>query len=328
MNVRRAARLLEPRVLRAHARVVEPRADGVSLGDLPAIVAQHVALRAVQDADATRRQRRRVLAARDTRPRRLDAVESDRVVGHEPAKEPYCVGPAAHARDRRVRQGARRLQDLRARLLPDDALEARDQIRVGVRACGAPDAVIRGAHVGDPVAERLVHGVLQRARARVDRDDLRAEELHAPHVGSLARHVLRAHVDLARQVEERARRRRRDAVLARARLRDDAALAHLLREERLAERVVDLVRARVTEVLPLEEEPGEHLARGVDRVREPLCFGEGRRPPDVALEQPAPLLVERRALHDRLDGHRELFERRHERLGDESPAKGSVVSRL
>ena len=42
------------------------------------------------------------------------------------------------------------------------------------------------------------------------------------------------------------------ALLARARLRDDARLAKSSREQRLAERVVDLVGAGVGEVLPLE----------------------------------------------------------------------------
>jgi hypothetical protein len=41
-------------------------------------------------------------------------------------------------------------------------------------------------------------------------------------------------------------------MLARARLRDDAALAHADRQQRLAERVVDLVGARVRQVLALE----------------------------------------------------------------------------
>jgi hypothetical protein len=46
-----------------------------------------------------------------------------------------------------------------------------------------------------------------------------------------------------------------DTVLAGARFRDDALLAHAPREKRLAERVVDLVRASVGQVLPLQEDP-------------------------------------------------------------------------
>ena len=75
---------------------------------------------------------------------------------------------------------------------------------------------------------------------------------HAIDVRRLARDVDLAHVHGARQTDARARRGRRDAVLARARLRDDALRAERLREQRLADAVVDLVRARVREVLALE----------------------------------------------------------------------------
>ena len=64
-------------------------------------------------------------------------------------------------------------------------------------------------------------------------------------VQRLARHVLGAHVDDALEAEQRAGGGRRDAVLAGAGLGDDARLAHALGEQRLAERVVDLVRAGV-----------------------------------------------------------------------------------
>ena len=54
------------------------------------------------------------------------------------------------------------------------------------------------------------------------------------------------------EAEQRARGGGRDAVLARAGLGDHASLAHVLREQHLAEHVVDLVRARVREVLALQ----------------------------------------------------------------------------
>jgi len=80
----------------------------------------------------------------------------------------------------------------------------------------------------------------------------------------LATHVLGAHVDDALETEQRARGRRRDAVLTRSGLGDDAMLPHPLREERLAERVVDLVRACVCEILALE-----CYAAQADLAREP-----------------------------------------------------------
>ena len=81
----------------------------------------------------------------------------------------------------------------------------------------------------DPVAHRLVDRVLQRAAAGVDARDLGAEQPHAEDVQRLALHVLGAHVDVALEAEQRAGRRRRDAVLPGAGLGDDAPLAHALR---------------------------------------------------------------------------------------------------
>ena len=108
--------------------------------------------------------------------------------------------------------------------------------------------------VGDPVAHRLVDRVLERRRAGGDAADLGAERAHAQDVGPLALDVLGAHVHDARQVEQGAGRRRRDAVLAGAGLGDDPGLAQPAGQERLAEGVVDLVGAGVGEVLALEVE--------------------------------------------------------------------------
>ena len=73
---------------------------------------------------------------------------------------------------------------------------------------------------------------------------LAPKQLHAEHVRLLALDVGRAHEDLARQSEARAHGGDRDAVLAGARLGDDARLAHAPGEQDLAEAVVDLVRSR------------------------------------------------------------------------------------
>ena len=59
---------------------------------------------------------------------------------------------------------------------------------------------------------------------------------------------------MALHAEQRGDRRRCNAMLTSARLSDDALLAHALREERLAERVVDFVRARVQQVFTLQED--------------------------------------------------------------------------
>ena len=176
-------------------------------------------------------------------------------VGDERVEDADRVGAAADAGDHRVRQPAGQVEHLLAGLDADDPLEVADHHRERVRAADRADAVVRGLDGGHPVAERLVHGVLERPGAGGDRDDLGAEHAHPGHVQRLPPGVLLAHVDHAVQAEQRARGRGGHAVLAGAGLGDHPGLAHPLGEQHLAEHVVDLVGAGVGEVLALEQHP-------------------------------------------------------------------------
>ena len=144
---------------------------------------------------------------------------------------------------------------------PMPAGEVADHARERVRAGGGAEQVRRVVDGGDPVAERLVDGVLEGAAAGVDRDDLRAEQTHPDHVERLALHVDRAHVDGAVEAEVRRGGGGGDAVLARAGLGDHAGLAHPPGEQGLAEHVADLVGAGVVEVLALEQHRDSRPAR-------------------------------------------------------------------
>src|SRR5206468_1048170 len=99
-------------------------------------------------------------------------------------------------------------------------------------------------------------------------------------------HVLLAHVDDALEAEPRTDGRGRNPVLAGSRLRDDPPLAEPTGEDRLAERVVQLMGAGVEQVLPLEIDP---LAR-----RESFRERERSRPPAVRLAQLVELRLEGR----------------------------------
>ena len=105
-----------------------------------------------------------------------------------------------------------------------------------------------------------------------------AEETHAGDVQRLPLHVDRAHVDDAFQAEARADRRRGHAVLAGAGLGDDALFAHALREQDLAEGVVDLVRAGVEQVLALQVN-----LRAAELLGQALGEIERGRPPDIVV---------------------------------------------
>ena len=185
-----------------------------------------------------------------------------------------------------------------------------------MRARGRADDVVGVAHVGDPVAQRLVHGVLQRLRARRDGVDLGAQQLHAEHVGLLALDVDGAHEDLAGQLELGAHGRHRHAVLAGAGLGDDARLAHALGEQDLAQAVVDLVAAGVVELVALEVDLGaaEMLGQALGEI-------ERARPAGVVGVERVELALEGGIGLGVLVGLPELEDQRHQRLGDEAPAE-------
>ena len=129
-------------------------------------------------------------------------------------------------------------------------------------------------------------------------------------VRRLATGVLLPHVHDARQAEERAGGRGRDPVHAGAGLGDDALLAEPLREQRLPERVVDLVRAGVREVLSLQPDAVPELLGQTRRAR---VIGVGR--PTKSLGQRRELLAEAGVHPERRPGVGELVERRDQHLG-------------
>src|SRR5262249_8424291 len=100
----------------------------------------------------------------------------------------------------------------------------------------------------------FVDGIAQRSAAGSHGRYRAAQRLHAEDVEALTAHVLLAHVDLTGQTKQGRGRGASDAVLTGSRLGDDARLAHAAGEERLADRVVDLVCAGVIEVFALEKD--------------------------------------------------------------------------
>ena len=126
--------------------------------------------------------------------------------------------------DHALREPPRCREHLRARLVADHALQVADERRIRRWPDARADDVVGVGDVRDPVADRGGDGLLQRPRAGLDRLDGRAEQPHPLDVRLLPAHVLGAHVDDALEIEQRARGRRRDAVLAGAGLGDDPRL--------------------------------------------------------------------------------------------------------
>ncbi len=177
--------------------------------------------------------------------------------------------------------------ELQARLVADHALEVADERRIRRRPRGCPEYVVGRPHVRHPVADCGADGLLQSLEPGLDRFHGGAKELHPLDVRRLSAHVLGAHVDDALEVEQSACDSGRDTVLAGARLGDHPRLAHPLCEECLADRVVDLVRARVGQVLALEIDAAAHP------LGKPVGAIERRRPPDEVAQQALELGPER-----------------------------------
>ncbi len=237
---------------------------------------------------------------------------------HERVERADRVAAATDAGDHRVDvPDLARLQlvdDLEA----DHALEVAHHHGIRVRPDRRAEHVERVFDALDPVAKRRCDGVGERAGALGDRHDLGAEQTHLVDVERLPADVLDAHEHRALEVHERGGGRGRDPVLAGARLGDDALLAHALGEQALAERVVDLVCARVAEVLALEVHRAE-----TDRLGETLGLVERRDAADVVAAQVIELGLELRVTAGIFVRGGELLECGNDRLGDEAPSVGA-----
>ncbi len=265
---------------------------------------------------------RRVPAGLDAVPAGLEAVELHVGVRHEGGEDADGVGATADTGGHGIGQPAAALEDLLARLVADHPLVLAHHQRERVRSGHRPEHVVRRLDVGDPVAHRLVDGVLQRARAGGDGDDLGAEQPHPGHVERLAAGVLLAHVDDAVEAEQRGRGGGGDAVLAGAGLGDDPLLADLLGQQRLAQHVVDLVRAGVVEVLALEQD-----ARAAGVLGELGHIGQRRGTAGVVAQQAGEFGAEGRVGLGLVERGGQVVDGGDERLGDEPAAVRAEVAR-
>ena len=190
------------------------------------------------------------------------------------------VRSAAHAGDEQIREAALLLQDLFAGLHADHPVEIADHHREGMRPERRTEDVVRVIHGGHPIAHRFVHGFLEGGLSRRHGADFRSHQAHAGDVESLSLHVHRAHVNHALHAEARAHGGGGDAVLSGPGFGNDPLFPQTLRQQDLADGVVDLVRAGVQQVFPLQIN-----FRAAQFFRPALGEVEGGRSPDVVFEQ-------------------------------------------
>ena len=171
--------------------------------------------------------------------------------------------------------------------------KSRTRAGVGVRPGGGTDAIERIGDIGYPVAQRLVHCVLERAGARCN-----------GHNCSRRAYSSAAHSDFAVPHRRRPCRRCIRGRSVRTGGRRSATpcwpapvsammrrLTHAPREQDLPQHIVDLVRAGMVQIFALEVDLGttasRPAARAIDaRMRgQPLGEIERARPSDVMGEQ-------------------------------------------
>ncbi len=286
--------------------------------NLAVVVLQQVGAVAVQDAGRAAVETGGMAAALQPFAGRFDADHGHIRIVEKGVEQPHGVGTAADAGDERVRQAVLRRQQLLARLATDHRLEIPHHARIGRRSRHGADDVEGVVDIGDPVAQRLVHGVLERRRAGVDGHDLGAEQAHALHVGLLALDVGGAHVDHAGHAQPRRHRGDGNAVHAGAGLGDQPAAAHAARQQRLPQRVVDLVRAGVIEILALQVE-----LRAAEVFGQALGEVERRGATDIVTAQLVQPCLKGGVGPRLVVGGLDLADQRHQRFRDIAPAIAS-----
>ena len=149
-------------MLRADSGIIEAGRDRVRFVDLPVLIHQQIGAIAVQHAGPAARERGRVQPGGEPMARRLPPVDLDLRIVQERVEQAHGIGAATDARDQRIRQASFSGHHLLARFVADDRLEVAHHHRVGMRAGHGADAVERICNVGHPIAQRLVHGILER----------------------------------------------------------------------------------------------------------------------------------------------------------------------
>ena len=167
-------------------------------------------------------------------------------------KQPHGVRAATDTGHNGIGQSAFSLHDLGACFLADDRLEITDHLWIGVRSGNSAYDIEMRFGIGHPIAQRLVHCVLQRAGAYRDRVNFCTQQAHAVDIRLLAAHILFTHEDFAFHVKQGAGGGCCNTMLACTGLGDDFGFAHTLGDQRLTDHVVDLVRACMVQLIALQ----------------------------------------------------------------------------
>ena len=169
-----------------------------------------------------------------------------------------------------------------------------------------------------PIAHGFVHGVFQGFVARFHRFNFRPQQRHTHDVGPLAGDILCAHIDGAGQIKQRAHRGGGHAVLAGPCFRNNAALAHALGQQDLAQTVVDFVGAGVIQFVPFKIN-----LRPAQIIGDAFGMPQRAGPPHIVTKQQAELALKLIIILDLRIGRIDLVNQRHQKLGNKLTAVGA-----
>merc|ERR1711865_614178 len=170
---------------------------------------------------------------------------------------------------------------------------------------------MRGPNICDPVAHGFVNGILERLGATLGGHDLCPHHLHAENIQGLSLNVNGAHVDDALQVHQCACRCSGNAMLTSSGLCNNSFLSESLCQESLAQGIVDLVSASVSQLLTLEPKLSTTKLFGHS-----FCVIEWRGATNEFGPQALDLCYENRVFLGRLPSNRKFFVCRHQGLWD------------
>ncbi len=304
-------------------RVVQSGADGVRIEDLSLVILEDIRLAAMKNPRGPGADTRGVFARIHAVPGGLDADQFDAGLIHKRYEDPHGIAAPTDTRDDGVRQAIFEFHDLMDGLVTDHALKIPNHGRVRVRTGDAADHVKRVTDFRHPAPQGFTHGILQRACATGDGLNPCPQQLHPLDVWRLAHDIFLAHVDDAFHAEKCGHGRRGDAMLPGAGFCHQLGLSHPARQHGLPDGVVDLVCARMIEILALEVDPWPAVG-----LCEPGGQVQRRRTPDIALQGRVVFGHKGLILDGVLVGVVQFDQGRHQGLGDVTSAVIPEVAQL
>jgi len=164
----------------------------------------------------------------------------------------YSVGASPYTCDNFIGQFSFCFVELLSGFPANDALNIAYHHRVRMRSGNSAYDIEGISCMCNPVANGVIHGILEGARSALYSMNLCSEQFHSEDVGLLTGNVNCSHIDHGLQSQQSAGGSGSHTVLSGAGFGHNALFAHFARQQRLPQRVVDFMRAGVVQVFTLE----------------------------------------------------------------------------